>query len=122
MESATLRLLRKFLIVTPNVLVAEDLRETLSELGETGVDVRASLAQTWQGGYTAAFLDAPVESLVADPRIRDMHRAGTCMVLLDRRIPEGAGAAVGLHVLPYPFRSSDVVALLTRLGIVSAED
>ncbi|MDU8944645.1 hypothetical protein [Ovoidimarina sediminis] len=114
-------LLRNFLIVTPNVVVAEDLKEILAEFGGGVVEVFASMASTWKGTYDAAFFAIPVGDLLHERRIRDMHDAGTRVVVLDGGLPESAYYGTGLFTLPHPFRTEDVIAVLEKIGITKPD-
>ena len=107
---------QRFLIVTRNVVVAEDLKEILQEMAASEVDTRMSIDEGWNGTYRLAFFDVPVERLFEDSRVCAMRRAGARVVVLDGMLDRERVEEKGVSILPQPFRSADVVALLTRLG------
>ncbi len=121
MEDAARGLLRKFLVITPNVVVAEDLREILTDIGDCMVEVFTSMADTWSHRYDVAFFAIPVGDLLSDRRVREMHDAGTRVIVLDGGLPESAYEGTGLFALAQPFRTEDVLALLEKLGIPKPE-
>ena len=121
MEDAARVLLRKFLVITPNVVVAEDLREILTDFGDCIVEVFSSMADTWTHRYDVAFFAIPVAELLSDRRVRQMHDAGTRVIVLDGGLPESVYDGTGIFALAQPFRTEDVLALLEKLELAKPE-
>lgn len=110
---------RRFLIVTKNVVVAEDLKDILKEIPECRIDTCLSLGDGWDDDYGLAFFDVPVETLMKDKRVRKMHRSGANVVVMDGGLSDSSADCGRLSVLAQPFRSTDVVSLLHRLGFAT---
>jgi len=108
----------KFLVVTKNVVMGEDLRDLLCSAGPPcEVDVIADPGAAWREGYRAAFFDAPRDWLTDEARVQAMSDRGTAIVLLDGQMAGADEAPGGIERLVQPFRSEDVLALLGRLGL-----
>lgn len=109
----------RFLVVTPNIVVGEDLRETLLEYAGTEVDVRTSLADDWSHDYRLAIFGVSVDRLLNDPRVRTMHKSGVQIVVLNGHFPKSALSGTGILALSQPFVTSDVEELLRDAGVLS---
>lgn len=107
----------RFLVVNENVVVAEDLKEILSEFGAERIDVFRSLDDGFCERYAAAFFAVSVSSLSNDRRVQAMLSNGTKIVVLGSDSDDMLGASDGLLGLQLPFRSDDVSALLKTLDL-----
>jgi hypothetical protein len=108
--------LPRALIVTSNIVIAEDLTDILRDHRGATVDARTSLQDDWGADYELAVFDTPLDQLMGDRRLGDLAKAGTRLIVLEG-FSGAARAAEGLSVLAQPFRTADVVALLESLGL-----
>lgn len=107
---------KRFLVVASNAIVAEDIRDFLSGIPESTVDVRHSMASDWGNQYSVAFFDVCMEELLKDKRVISLRRRGTKLVaMFDDRAK--ATIRIGIESLPQPFRSADIAAVLERANI-----
>lgn len=109
--------IRRALVVSDSVLISEDLADILREFAGAVVDAKGSLDEAWDRRYDVAVFDAPLERLLGDERIAKLRKLGTRMIILERGGPGLAEENAGIAVLAQPFRTSDVVALLERMGL-----
>ena len=107
----------RFLIVTGEAIVAEDLKDVLSRVQGAEIDVRSSFDDEWTGVYGLAIIAGKLDRLLTDRRVRDMHRDGTKLVFLNAEIPAHHFQGTGIRPLPQPFSTSDVIDVLNTLGI-----
>ncbi len=107
----------RFLVVTPNVIVGEDLKETLSEHARAIVDVYRSLDDRWAENYALALFDTSPVKLLSEPKVKKMHEAGTQVVLLDGGLSDHGLEGTGILALSQPFATEDIIALLRQLGV-----
>lgn len=119
MEDVAPGTLRRFLIVTGNYVMAEDLKEILSCFGPTRIDVVTALEDPWPDACSIAFFGKSLDELIDDRRVQDLQRAGTHVVVLNGHSPDANAdfEGTGFHLLDQPFRSEDVLSLLARLGM-----
>ncbi len=103
---------RRFLVVTPNVVVGEDLREVMMTYGGTEVDFFTSLDSIWQNSYDLAIFGLSIEELLVDQRVRDLRSSGTKIVILNGHFPVSALEGTFIEVLSQPFTTEDVEALI----------
>ena len=116
---ARAELANRFLIVTGNVVVGEDLKEMLSGLPGAKIDIRRTLSEDWPGDYRLAFLGFPKDALTENPSIQRLRNSGTKLVVLDGLLSDHAGECRDFAFLPQPFRTTDVSELLQSLGIAT---
>ena len=116
MNDVDLRERTRFLIVSGKVVLAEDLAEMLeTELGAS-VDVFRFMDEgTWATDYAATFFLVPLQDMIQHERVRDLLKRGIPVVVVDGDIPPAYEEA-GLLSLDPPFRRSDVMALLHKVG------
>ena len=74
------------------------------------------LDDAWGGVYGLAIFTGQLEELLNDKRVRALHRDGTKLVFLNGEMPRHFFDGTGINALPHPFRTSDVVEMLNRLG------
>lgn len=110
---------RRFLVVTPHVVIGEDLRETLQASADTEVevDVFASLESAWELPYEVAFFGYPLADVLADERVLVMRKAGCQIVVLNGHIPQPDVVPAKIRVLSQPFTSEDVDVLMRDLVV-----
>ena len=111
--------LPRFLVVTPNVLVGEDLYDILGLITGGTVDLRSSMEDHWGISYDAAFFGFPIETLMADMRVAAMLGVGTRLVIINGETQDAYGGDARLRVLAQPFRSEDVERLLSQMGYIA---
>lgn len=119
MDDASGPLGHRFLVVTRQRIVAEDLRQMLLAWGASGVDVASGLSDAWDENYAAGFFAVPLPDLLGDGRVRNLHRSGTRIVVVNGHEPESAYNGTGLSVLEQPFRTQDVRSVLRRIGLTA---
>jgi hypothetical protein len=112
-------LANRFLIVTGNIVVGEDLREMLSGLPGATIDIRRTLCEDWPGDYRLAFLGFSKDALTESPSVQRLRDEGTKVVVLDGLLSEHADERDDFAFLPQPFRTADVSELLQSLGIAT---
>ncbi|MDA8587029.1 hypothetical protein N9L47_12325 [Rhodobacteraceae bacterium] len=117
MKHCTAKAGLKFLVAVDNTIFAEDLREFLSMIPDARVDVRRSLVEDCGKDYAVAFLGGSIEQLLQSRQIRQMHKAGTRIVVLNTQVPEASFEGTGILVLSQPFRSEDIAETLAKAGI-----
>jgi hypothetical protein len=110
---------RRFLVVSDQIIVGEDLRDLLHHGGWGDADVLASLDAPWDGPYCAAFLDAPLESVVDHHRIQRLRRGGTVLVVFDDRVNRNPRADPAIRLLSKPFCTRDILQALNGLGVTA---
>ena len=108
---------RRFLVVTTNFVVAEDLKEILESFADSAVDACSSVDEMRDVGYDLAILDGSLNALQEDRRIDTMRSKGTKFIILGGALSEIDNARSGFTMLAQPFRTGDVLALLDRLGL-----
>lgn len=114
-EAATTRG-RRVLIVTANAVMAEDLKDLLSDFGNVEVDTRESLEEAFEDVYDLALFEVPVATLMHDVRVRDLRSVGASIIVVEGVISGPAPVPAGFQRLLQPFRTEDVLVLLRRLG------
>jgi hypothetical protein len=102
-----------------NLVVAEDLREQLSAMPSTVVDVRHRFEDDWGEDYEVAFFGVSMEALLNDSRAIRLRGNGTQLVVLSGGLSASGDENNGVVVLPQPFRSEDVSNLMETFGIHS---
>ena len=107
---------RRFLVVTPNIVVGEDLREAMSSYAGADVDVVASLDLAAGEPYDVAVFGLRIDEVLHDCRVRALRNAGTRIVVLGGSLPSSALDGTGVTLLPQPFLTEDVENLLDRLS------
>lgn len=113
---------RRYLVVTGNAVVAEDLRELLGGERQDDVQVFTSLQPSWSGGYAAAFFDVPLSQLTQNAAVQALSAAGTAVVVLNAFLPEAQFQGTGFQTLVQPFRTEDVINLLAKLGLTGTSN
>ncbi|MEX3016146.1 hypothetical protein [Gymnodinialimonas hymeniacidonis] len=105
------------IIVHSNVLVAEDLRDILMNAGAQDVVVYSDFAAIKEDVAALVIASGGLERTLRAERFDAWGRNGTPVVLLDVGQRSEDAAKFGLHVLEEPFRTEDVIELLTDLRI-----
>lgn len=108
---------RRFIVVTRNFVVAEDLKELLGSFTGSTIDSYSSVEDMWSNGYELAIIEAPVDTLLGDRRIDEMRKKGTKFIVLSDESPKPDETWNGMALISQPFRSGDVMAALDRLGM-----
>ena len=108
---------RKFLVVTENVVVGEDLSELLALEFSATTDLRSHLRDAWGHGYAAAFFDIKPALLAEETRVRAMADEGTSIIVFDGEPGTVWFGDLQLIQLAQPFRSEDVIRLLRSIGV-----
>lgn len=109
---------RRFLVVTPYIVVGEDLKEALTTFVDAEVVHVASLDAAVEEEYELAIFGIPLEVVLHDRRVRAMHNAGTQIVILNGHFPKETLAGTGVLALTQPFSTEDVEALLNKAEIL----
>ena len=117
MDSLASQKRRRFLTVTKNAVMGEDLRELLMSTGDAEADTHLDMSDEWGAGYAVAFFDTPPGAMVDDQRVRALSNAGTAIVVLAGNPPNGPEYDVPFQWLAQPFRTDDVIDLLRRIGL-----
>ncbi len=105
------------IIVHPNVLVAEDLREILLSSGAHDVRVHRNLAEVGAAPVALVIVSDSLQGGLHTSHLDAWVQKGTQVILLGSNGPAGDPTSHGLHSLNEPFRTEDVVALVTKLGV-----
>lgn len=105
------------IIVHPNVLVAEDLREILASAGAREVVAVRDIAQAPEGSARVVLVSGALDVLVQTPQVRGWTDHAVPVILLDSGHAAMGTAEAGFHTLEEPFRTEDVTALLARLEV-----
>ncbi|GAB5448009.1 hypothetical protein [Gymnodinialimonas sp.] len=105
------------IIIHSNVLVAEDLRDILMNAGAQNVVVYTDFADVTEDRATVVFASGGLERTLSAPQFDAWALNGTPVVLLDDGHRSEAASQHGLHLLNEPFRTEDVIALLTDLRV-----
>lgn len=111
----------RFLVVTPNVVVGEDLREAFAEYGGADVKVHATLNAAWGVGYQLAVFGGALDAILSNRRIRSLHDSGTQIVVLNGDFPKSLLSGTGVLPLSQPFDTDDIRTLLQQAGLLVEE-
>lgn len=110
---------RRFLVVVPVTLIAEDLAQVLRDAAP---GARVLLAATASEAMdllrdkttlSAAFIELRIEEAASSGLIARLRELGAKIVLMRDDMPEGLGPC---HLLDMPFSDAHVVQLLHTLG------
>lgn len=96
------------------MLVAEDLRDILTDEGAEDIITAPSLSQVTAGAARVVFIAGARGKALATDQLRHWIDQATPVVFLDDICPEGPA---NVHALAEPFRTQDVTDLLRRLHI-----
>ncbi len=105
------------IIIHSNVLVAEDLRDILMNSGAQDVVVYSDFAEIMEDTAALVIASGGLERTLSAPQFDAWVRTGTPVILLEDEHRSDDAAKFGFHLLNEPFRTEDVVALLTDLRI-----
>ena len=108
---------RRFLVVTPNIVVGEDLKEALSAYADAEVELVTSMDVAVAEPYELAIFGLPLDHILHDRRVRRMNKAGTRIVILNGHFPKSRLNGTGVLVLSQPFATEDVEALFRQIEI-----
>lgn len=106
---------RRFLVVTPNIVVGEDLKEALLTFRDAEVDLVPALDTVEDKPYGIAIFGLPLDVVLQNRSVRALHNAGTQIVILNGHFPAETLEGTGIVTLSQPFSTEDVEALLHRL-------
>ena len=113
------------LIVHPNPLVAEDLRDILTDEGAKNLVVVHALSEAPLDPVRLVVVSGPPETVLASPHASHWSAQDTPVILLNADRYEAQAKASGFHTLAEPFRTEEVTTLLRRLrafsGSIDAE-
>lgn len=122
------RLRNAFLVVEPDVLVADDLRETLQGLDPEAAVHMARSAEEARAllealdGLSAAFLRLPSAELRSGPIPREVERRGGRVVVLDTQSASPGEAprdqARWIHT-GRPYGARTIAAVLQEIGLMA---
>ena len=105
------------IIIHPNVLVSEDLRDILISRGATEVLTATQISQAPLSPARLVMIAGKLETILATPQGLYWKEHGIPVILIEHDKDNEAAAEAGLHVLPEPFRDEDVVKTLERLQV-----
>lgn len=119
MEDLPLGKTRRFLVVHPDVLIAEDLRETILALRGATVDLRRDLPDRSVPGafYDMAIIGLPLAQLIDNAFVETLRLRRTVIVILNGATSLDAPETHGFYSLAQPFRTEDVMRLLRQLAV-----
>lgn len=109
---------RHYLVYHSNPLVSEDLRETLEATGACVVEVLSSLAGAVRRCYDLAFVEVAPDQLEAKPEWSWLMETSKGIVALTSGLNDTGPVPGKIVLMPQPFRSDDVLDILTRAGII----
>ena len=112
---------RHYLIFHKNVLVSEDLRDTLEATGARSVDVMLTPTVVTGKRYDLGFLDITPDDLESNGKLRAITQCCRRIVIISTRLVEPTDWRDGIILLPQPFRSDDIVKVLQQAGMIMIE-
>lgn len=108
----------RFLVVTPNVVVGEDLKEALIEYSEADVELRTDFNAEWGIGYQLAIFGVRLATLLGDHRVRNLQSEGAQIIVLNGEFPKSVLGGTGILPLSQPFSTEDIKSLLHQIGLL----
>ncbi|MEJ6392128.1 hypothetical protein V8J82_02610 [Gymnodinialimonas sp. 2305UL16-5] len=113
MDTLTSWTRERSVVVHPNLLVAEDLRQLLLSEGAASVVTAVDLDQIAAGSDAIAFIEGNVARLIELEAVQNWLQFGTPIVVLTDGSPQ-IDLPPGIYSLEQPFRSEQVQALLQQ--------
>ncbi|MEL6284803.1 MAG: hypothetical protein AAFQ18_01210 [Pseudomonadota bacterium] len=110
---------RRYLVVTPNIVVGEDLKEALLTYRDADVELVSTLDKMVAKSYEIAIFGLPLDVVLHDRAVRALHNAGTQVVILNGHFPAKTLEGTGVVALSQPFSSEDVEALVQRVEMTA---
>ncbi|MEL7184719.1 MAG: hypothetical protein AAFY65_11320 [Pseudomonadota bacterium] len=104
------------LVIHENALVAEDIRDVVSDFGATDVRVFRTLADARDQLAWLVILAGSYDQVLADPITQRWLSAGASLIVLNGRHRDSTSGS-NVYSLEQPFRSDELEGLLTSTGL-----